>query len=128
MARGQEGGEGAGPALRQEDVVAPGREAGEESGPCVTRGRRRVPLGHDAGKGEVTGPGAQTGRVVATDPACRGEQRARQATGRSEEGRWAARRSVPAGRSRPYQLAGLLPVIRVDLGPNQTPSREGSVP
>lgn len=82
------GGGDTGPALgKKGEVVTPDRGGG-----------RGVQACGDAGKGEATGPGTQTGRMVG-----RGES-AGQATGRGEEGsnRKRARRphsSLPAGRA-----------------------------
>lgn len=105
------GGEGRGHGRRP----SPGQE-----GRMVTPDRgggRGVQACGDAGKGEATGPG----RMVARDPAWAGEK----AQDRPQAGaRRAAIGSAPAGRARPYQLAGLLPVTRAHLGPTQTPSHE----
>lgn len=105
------GGGDTGPALgKKKEVVTPDRGGG-----------RGVQACGDAGKGEATGPGTQTGRMVARDPAWAGEK----AQDKPQAGaRRAAIGSARASRARPYQLAGLLPVTRALLGPTQTPSHE----
>lgn len=121
----QDRGEKTGPALGHEG----------KGGSLGTRGRRGVLAWRDAGtgkdrrdlgKGRATGPRVQAGGMVAPDPRV-GKNGGEGRTGHRPKRRGAQGRrgSVPAGHSRPYRLAALLPVIGADLGPTQTPSRGG---
>lgn len=112
---------------RRED--RPSAWAKGKGGNLGTRGRRGALAWRDAGtgedrrdleKGRAIGPLVQAGGMVAPDP------RVGKNGGEGRTGHRQGRRgSVPAGHSRPYRLAALLPVIGADLGPTQTLSRGG---